>query len=90
MGSVSKNCRRASNRAGDYACFPAGRREGRCFVNAGSATCRYIIIGDTNPNEVCLHPDSNKVMIGGFDRTIIRDGALDYWDGERAEEPLQA
>jgi len=76
-------------KAGDYACFPAGRREAHCFVNTGSESCRYIIIGDNNPNEVCIYPDSNKVMISGFGRKIIADGEQrDYWDGERADEPL--
>ena len=77
-------------KAGDYACFPAGRTEGHCFINRGPETCRYIIIGDRNENEVCVYPDSDKVMIRGFNRKIIRDGAqLDYWDSEKADEPVK-
>lgn len=76
-------------KAGDYCCFPAGRSEGHCFIDRRTEACRYIIIGDRNPNEVCVYPDSNKVLIRGFNRKIIRDGAqLDYWDSEKADEPL--
>src|SRR5918998_3104331 len=29
--------------AGDYVCFPAGRKAGHCLVNTSGATCRYVI-----------------------------------------------
>jgi uncharacterized cupin superfamily protein len=74
-------------KAGDYVAFPAGQRAGHCLINESDAPFLFIIIGDHEPNEVCVYPDSGKVMIRGLDRTIIRDGErLDYWDGERADE----
>ena len=76
-------------KAGDYVGFPAGQRAGHCLVNHGDKPFRYIIIGDREPNDVCVYPDSNKILIRGLDRTILRDGErLDYWEGERADEPL--
>lgn len=76
-------------KAGDYACFPAGRREAHCFVNRGAETCRYIMIGDRNESEVCVYPDSGKILVRGLARKIIRDGdQLDYWDSEKADQPL--
>src|SRR3546814_4946258 len=34
--------------AGDYVCFPAGQRAGHALLNRGSATCRYLVIGESN------------------------------------------
>ncbi len=76
-------------RAGDYVGFPAGRRAGHCLVNEGDAPFRFIIIGDHQPNEVCVYPDSNKVMARALDRAIFRNEQLDYLDGERADEPVK-
>ncbi|WP_394890761.1 hypothetical protein ACG873_05250 [Mesorhizobium sp. AaZ16] len=43
------------------------------------------MIGEQNPNDVCVYPDSNKVMVRAlrseddiFDMAAIRR----YWDGE--------
>ena len=48
------------------------------------------MIGDHEPNEVCVYPDSSKVLVRGLDRAILRDGErLDYWDGEHADEPVK-
>jgi uncharacterized cupin superfamily protein len=75
-------------KAGDYVAFPAGQRAGHCLVNDSGAPFLFIIIGDHNPHDVCIYPDSNKISIRAFDRAIVRNGErLDYWDGERADEP---
>ena len=50
-------------KAGDYVCFPAGRKVGHSFMNSGTGPCRYLMIGEHSPNEVCVYPDSNKIMI---------------------------
>ena len=44
-------------RAGDYICFPAGRKVGHSFLNSGSGPCSYLMIGERNPNEVCVYPE---------------------------------
>ena len=41
-------------KAGDYVCFPAGQKAGHCLVNNSGATCRYVIVGERNPNEVAV------------------------------------
>lgn len=70
-------------KAGDYVGFPAGQRAGHCLINETEKPFRYLIIGDNDPHEVAVYPDSNKIQIRGLDRTILRDGErLDYWDGE--------
>mgnify|MGYP002626279810 FL=1 len=75
-------------RAGDYVGFPAGQAAGHCLINETDAQFRYIMIGDHAPNEVAVYPDSNKVLIRGLGRAILRDQhRLDYFDGEKPDEP---
>jgi uncharacterized cupin superfamily protein len=75
-------------KVGDYVCFPAGQKAGHCFVNNSGAVCRFLIIGEKNPNEVCVYTDSNKVMVRALGRGEIYDRAVvrDYWDGEKTEK----
>ena len=70
--------------AGDYVCFPAGRKAGHCLVNTSGATCRYVIVGERNPNEVGVYTDSRKVLVRALGRRAIFDMAATrgYWDGE--------
>jgi uncharacterized cupin superfamily protein len=76
-------------KAGDYIAFPAGQRAGHCLINETDTPFLFIIIGDREPHDVCIYPDSRKIMIRGLDRAMIRDGErLDYWEGERADEPI--
>src|SRR5919106_5400406 len=46
--------------AGDYVCFPAGQKAGHCLINNSGAICRYVIVGERNPNEVVVYTDSRK------------------------------
>ena len=71
-------------KAGDYVCFPAGRKLGHCLINEGTATCRCVIIGENNPHEVSVYPDSNKVQVRWLDERYDRGAKRDYWDGEDA------
>jgi uncharacterized cupin superfamily protein len=70
----------------DFVCFPAGQRAGHCFINKGAEPFRYLIIGERNPNDVCVYPDSNKLLVRALDQEhdIFDMGATrNYWDGER-------
>lgn len=74
---------RHTMKAGDYVCFPAGQKAGHCLVNDGAAPCRYVVIGERNPNEICVYPDSNKVLVRSLERTVLDLSARrSYWDGE--------
>jgi uncharacterized cupin superfamily protein len=75
--------------AGDYVCFPAGQKAGHCLINDSGATCRYVIMGERNPNEVAVYPDSGKVMVRALGRDAIFDLAArrGYWDGENTGLP---
>ena len=67
--------------AGDYVRFPAGAPHEHCLYNHTTETCRYIIIGDRDPHDVAVYPDSNKVSVRGLGERYRR-APLDYWDGE--------
>lgn len=76
-------------KAGDYVCFPAGERLGHCLINETDKPFCFLMIGDNEPNEIGIYPDSNKLMIRNLDRAILRDGErLDYWDDEKADDPV--
>jgi uncharacterized cupin superfamily protein len=69
-------------KAGDYAVFPAGAKTGHCLVNESDAVCRYIVIGENNPNESCVYPDSNKVSNRWLGERYDRAAQKEYYDGE--------
>ena len=75
--------------AGDYVCFPAGQKAGHCLVNESDAPCRYVIVGERNPNDVVVYTDSNKVLVRALGRRAIYDLAArrGYWDGENTGAP---
>ena len=71
---------------GDYVCFPAGQKIGHSFMNSGTGPCSYLMIGERNPNEVCVYPDSNKVEVRALrpkDSIFDMSGVRQYWDGEQ-------
>jgi uncharacterized cupin superfamily protein len=78
-------------KAGDYVCFPAGQKAGHCLVNNSGAVCRYVIVGERNPNEVVVYTDSRKVLARGLGRRAIFDLAAtrSYWDGEETGLPFE-
>src|SRR5690606_13970735 len=70
-------------KAGDYVCFPAGQKAGHCLINETDATCRYVIVGERNPNDVVVYTDSNKVLVRALGGAILDLAAVrDYWHGE--------
>jgi uncharacterized cupin superfamily protein len=71
-------------KAGDYICFPASQKAGHCIVNESDAPCRYVIVGENNPNEVSIYPETGKILVRALGRRAIVDAATirGYWDGE--------
>lgn len=67
--------------AGDYACFPAGQATAHTLINKSTAPCRFLIIGEHNPNDVVVYPDSGKVLVRAT-QEVYRKAAVDYWEGE--------
>jgi uncharacterized cupin superfamily protein len=68
--------------AGDYVCFPAGDARGHALINDGGVTFRFLMIGESKPDEVCIYPDSDKIMVRAAKQVFRRGGAVDYWSDE--------
>ncbi len=68
--------------AGDYVCFPAGQKAGHTLVNNSNAPCRYLIIGERNPNDVVVFTDSGRVGVRLTDEGYRKSATMDYWEGE--------
>lgn len=77
--------------AGDYVCFPAGQKAGHCLINDSAATCRYVIVGERNQNEVAVYTDSSKVLVRTLGQHAIFDLAArrGYWDRENTGLPKE-
>ena len=89
--TVRLGAQRHPMQAGDYVCFPAGQRAGHCFINKGTEPFRYLMIGERKAHDVCVYPDSNKLLVRALDceHDIFDMGATKgYWDGENAGDPL--
>jgi uncharacterized cupin superfamily protein len=48
---------------GDHVCFPAGQAVGHCLVNHTDKPCRYLLIGERNPHDVCVYPETGRVGV---------------------------
>ena len=88
-GSMTLRLGEASYRmsAGDYVCFPAGQKAGHALVNDGDAPCRYLIIGERNPNDVIVYTDSGRVGVRLTGEGYRKSDTLDYWAGEDTGPP---
>ena len=65
---------------GDAFIFKPG--EPHQIVNDGAQDLILYIVADNPIGEVYYYPDSNKWSVPVPKRTLIRSGALDYYDGE--------
>jgi uncharacterized cupin superfamily protein len=68
-------------KAGDHVCFPAGQQAGHSFYNHGDAPCRFLIIGEKNPNEVVFYPETGRVAVRLLGEGYARAAKMDYWQG---------
>lgn len=68
-------------KAGDYICFPAGQKVGHSLFNHTDAACRYLIIGERNPNDVIVYPESGRVSVRLTGEGYRKSATMDYWDG---------
>lgn len=74
---------------GDYVCFPAGTGVAHAFENPHDEPCRLLAIGSRDPNEVAVYPESGKMKLRALGQIVpLPDEGLDYWQDERADEPL--
>jgi uncharacterized cupin superfamily protein len=69
-------------KSGDYVRFPAEAPHEHCLYNHTDEVCRYIIIGEKDPQDVTIYPDSNKISVTATGELYDKGDAKDYWDGE--------
>ena len=68
-------------RAGDCISCPAGGPVGHQLANLHDEDLVYLAIGPFDPHEVCVYPDSEKVLVRGFQlRGTL--ASKEYFDGE--------
>ena len=65
-----------------YVVFPAGQKAGHSLFNHTNEICRYLIIGERNPHDVIVYPDSNRVSVRLTGEGYNKAATMDYWDGE--------
>jgi len=68
-------------RPGDCVSCPAGTGKAHQIANPFDEDLTYLAIGPNEPNEVCVYPDSNKVMVRSLKHVGILD-KVDYMAGE--------
>lgn len=69
--------------AGSYVVFPAGQKAGHSIYNHSAAPCRYLVIGERNPHDVIVYPDSNRVSVSLTDEGYDKSATMEYWEGEK-------
>ncbi|GGC76506.1 cupin [Undibacterium terreum] len=69
-------------RAGQYCCFPAGQKAGHSLYNHSRAVCRYIVLGESNPNDVVVYTDSGRVGVRLMGEGYRKAACMEYWEGE--------
>jgi uncharacterized cupin superfamily protein len=75
-------------KAGSYVCFPAGQKVGHALINRSDKPCRYLVIGENNPHDVCVYPETDRVGV-----RILKDGyrlsaRKEYWEGIELESDV--
>lgn len=68
-------------RAGDCVSCPAGTQIAHQIANPFDEELVYLAIGNCDPDEVCVYPDSDKVMVRSL-HARTRLGQLEYFDSE--------
>lgn len=56
-------------RSGDCISCPAGTRIAHQFANPYPEDLVYLAIGPTDPHDVCVYPDSDKIAVKGIELT---------------------
>jgi uncharacterized cupin superfamily protein len=74
-------------RPGDCVSCPAGSGKAHQIANPFDDDLVYLAIGPNDPNEVCVYPDSNKVMVRSLKRVGFFEQA-DYMEGEPARPKI--
>jgi uncharacterized cupin superfamily protein len=69
-------------RRGDIVAFPTSARGAHKLRNDGDSACVILMIANTNDDDVCFYPDSDKVLVGSTGTMVRASPTLVYYDGE--------
>jgi uncharacterized cupin superfamily protein len=75
-------------RRGDLVCFAPGPQGAHKVSNRAELTARIVMFSSAHEPSVAVYPDSDKIGVwpgNDADKVMLhrRDGAVDYYDGER-------
>jgi uncharacterized cupin superfamily protein len=73
-------------RAGDCVSLPAGTKIAHQLANPYDEDFVYLGVGLHDPDEVCVYPDSGKVMVAGIGTVGVLT-KTEYMHGESIERP---
>jgi uncharacterized cupin superfamily protein len=71
-------------REGDLVVFPTSAAGAHRLWNDGTDDVLVLMVAsqDDEGHDVCIYPDSDKVLVEATDRVVRGSPELDYWDGE--------
>jgi len=69
-------------RRGDLIAFPVGEIGAHKIVNEASTMASIVMISNVESEEVCLYPDSKKLLVDPLGLIVRSEPALSYFDGE--------
>jgi uncharacterized cupin superfamily protein len=69
-------------RRGDFVAFPTREAGAHKLINRSDAPATVVLIANTDPHDVCLYPDSKKLLVEVTDMMVRSGPILDYYDGE--------
>lgn len=72
--------RRHEMKPGDYVCFPAGQKVGHALFNHTSEACRYLLVGESNPADVVVYPETGRVGVRLTGEGYRKAATMEYWE----------
>ena len=69
-------------RRGDFIAFPTNAQGAHRVWNESDEPCTIIMIANTDKFDVCIYPDSRKLLVESLDVIVRSEPELAYFDGE--------
>jgi uncharacterized cupin superfamily protein len=66
---------------GHYVCFPAAQQVGHALLNHTAEPCRYLVLGNPQPHDVIVYPDTGRVSVKLMSEGYRKSETMDYWEG---------
>lgn len=67
--------------AGYYVCFPARQEVGHALFNHTSAPCRYLVLGNPQPQDAAVFRKSGRVGVKLLGESYRKSATMEYWEG---------